>query len=54
MGSPQGHCETRDETSVEAKDVRLSQRMCGENHHSEDRTSKDTQQVRSSVDDMLS
>ena len=45
MGSPQGHRETWDETGVETKNVRLPQRLCREDHHSEDSTSKDNQQV---------
>lgn len=53
MGSPQGHCKTWDETSIETKNVRLPQRLRRENHHSEDCTSTDNQQVCSGVDRMF-
>lgn len=39
VGLPESHCKTWDETSVEAKDVRLPQRLCRENHNSQNCTS---------------
>lgn len=53
MGSPESHCKTRDETSVETKNVRLPQRLCREDHHTQDCTSKNYQQVHSHVDNPL-
>lgn len=47
MGSPQGHSQARDEAGVEAKNVGFPQRLRGEDHHSEDCTQKDHQQVHS-------
>lgn len=52
MGSPEGHCETWDETGIETKNVRLPQRLCRENHYFEDCTPKNNQQVCSGLDQM--
>lgn len=49
MGSPQGHCETRDEACIETKNVRLPQRLRRKNNYSEDCTSENYQQVCSDV-----
>lgn len=50
MGSPQGHCKARDETRTETENVRLPQGLCRENYYSQDRASKNYQQVCSGVD----
>lgn len=45
MGPPEGDRQARDEAPAEAEDVRLPQRVCGEDHHPQDCSPQDHQQV---------
>lgn len=45
LGPPEGHCQARDEAPAQAEDVRLPERLRREDHHPQNCSPQDYQQV---------